>query len=205
MSLRTKSKESRVMKDRSDWMPMSEDIPRNQQDDGTTRSGPLRIQTYSPTSMIRELATRPRGNRTRCISLDWAQMKGYLNPPWNLKSKVLAQIQSQQTTLVIVTPLWKSQLWYTMVLSMATKMPLLLPRKTDLKEATHRVNQPDRIPRLVAWTISGRDTKTNVFQEKLCNSYWPHGDRSPPNHMIYCSPIGQAGVTNGVPLPFWEI
>ena len=65
--------------------------------------------------------------------------------------------------------------------------------------------QPDIIPRLVAWTISGRDTEANGFPEKLRNSYWPHGDRSPPNLMTHCSHSGQAGVTNGVPIPFREI
>ena len=139
------------------------------------------------------------------FSLDWSQMKGYANPPWNLIGKVLSQVRSQQTTLVIVTPLWKSQPWYPALLGMTTEIPLLLPEKTDLIQPTHRVNQPDIIPQLVAWTISGKDTETNAFQERLRNSSWHHGDQSHPNHMTHCSQSGQAGVTNGVPIPFLEI
>ena len=38
---------------------------------------------------------------------------------------------------------------------------------------------------LVAWTISGKDTETNAFREKLPTSYWPHGDQSHPSHMTH--------------------
>ena len=45
---------------RLDVMPNN--IPKDQRDDGTNGSGPLRIQTYSQTFTICELTTRPRGN-----------------------------------------------------------------------------------------------------------------------------------------------
>ena len=59
---------------------MSEDIPKDRQDDGTTGSGPLRIQTYSPTSTIRALATRPRGNGMRCIQPRLGKDEGICKP-----------------------------------------------------------------------------------------------------------------------------
>ena len=201
----TADKESRVMKDRTDWMLCPKIFHKINQ-----KLGPLQVDLFASrltTQLPHYASWRPDPEAMACdaFSLDWSQMKGYANPPWNLIGKVLSQVQSQQTSLVIVTPLWKSQPWYPVLLGMTTEIPLLLPEKRDLIQPTHRVNQPDIIPRLVAWTISGKDTETNAFQERLRNSSWHHGDQSHPNHMTHCSQSGQAGVTNGVPIPFLEL
>ena len=201
----TTDEESRVMKDRTDWMLCPKIFHKINR-----KLGPLQVDLFASrltTQLPHYASWRPDPEAMACdaFSLDWSQMKGYANPPWNLIGKVLSQVRSQQTSLVIVTPLWKSQPWYPVLLGMTTEIPLLLPEKTDLIQPTQRVNQPDIIPRLVVWTISGKDTETNAFQERLRNSSWHHGDQSHPNHMTHCSQSGQAGVTNGVPIPFLEV
>ena len=44
---------------------------------------------------------------TDASTMNWAQVKGYANPPWSLIERVLAQTQQQQAELVLVAPVWK--------------------------------------------------------------------------------------------------
>ena len=170
---------------------------------GATSSGPVCLQALLPASGLCEL--EPGAMACDAFSLNWTHLNGYANPPWNLIGKVLSQTRAQKTRLVLITPLWKAQPWYPALLNMTTQTPILLPNRRDLFQPTHQSNKPDIYPRLVAWTISGIDTEAKEFQATLQNCYWPHGDKSHPNRMTHCSQSGQAGVVNGVVIPFQEM
>ena len=103
----TADEESRVMKDRTDWMLCPKIFHKINR-----KLGPLQVDLFASrltTQLPHYASWRPDPEAMACdaFSLDWSQMKGYANPPWNLIGKVLSQVRSQQTTLVIVTPLWK--------------------------------------------------------------------------------------------------
>ena len=172
--------------------------------------GPLQVDLFASRlsyQLPEYVSWRPDPGAMACdaFSLDWAHLKGYANPPWNLIGKVLSQVRAQKARLVLVTPLWKAQPWYPALLNMTTQTPILLPNRKDLFQPTHWSNKPDIYPRLVAWTISGRDTEAKEFQAMLQNYYWPHGDKSHQNPMTHCSQSGQAGVVNGIVIPFQEM
>ena len=46
--------------------------------------------------------------------------------PWNLVGRVLAHVQSQQAQVVLVAPVWKTQPWYPLLLSMLGQCPHLI-------------------------------------------------------------------------------
>ena len=49
--------------------------------------------------------------------------------------------------------IWRAQPWYPILLEMLIHRPVLLPNNLDLIQSTHRVNRPDMISPLDAWTI----------------------------------------------------
>ena len=201
----TADEESRVMKDRTDWMLCPQVFNKIIQ-----LTGPLQVDLFASrlTNQLRDYVSwrpDPEAMATDAFSLDWTQFLGYANPPWNLVGRVLAQVRQQRAQLVLVAPVWKSQVWYPTLLAMLVRKPLLLPALPNLIQPTHRVNQPDVTPTLAAWVISGIDSKVKNFQKRLQHSSWPPGGKRLQSHMTLTSENGLAGVTNGVVIPFQVI
>ena len=102
--------------------------------------------------------------------MNWATLRAYANPPWNLIGRVLAQTRQQQAELVLVAPIWKAQIWYPVLLEMLVSTPLLIPPMRDLITATHPESLPEVIPPLAVWVISGNATETIRYRKELLNS-----------------------------------
>ena len=54
----------------------------------------------------------PEAEGVDVVNKDWEvlQGRGYANPPWDLVGRVLNRVQQQQVTLVLIAPVWNSQL-----------------------------------------------------------------------------------------------
>ena len=71
---------------------------------------------------------KPEALATDAFTLDWAKLiRPYLFPPFCLIGRCLAQSRVQSATVLIVTPVWKSQHWYAAILQMCIANPVLLP------------------------------------------------------------------------------
>ena len=129
--------ESRVMKDWADWKlcpAVFHQINR--------RLGLLEVDLFA-SRLTHQLQTYvswrpdPMAMATDAFTLDWAALRAYANPPWNLIGRVLAQTRRQQTELVLVAPVWKEQGWYPVLLEMLVKIPLLIPQRGNLITQPH--------------------------------------------------------------------
>ena len=134
--------ESRVMKDRSDWKLNPVIFQQINQ-----RLGPLDVDLFASrlTCQLPDYASwrpDPMAITTDAFTMDWAQVKGYANPPWSLIGRVLVQTRQQQAELVLVAPVWKTQVWYPVLLEMLVEIPLLIPQREDLIPPTH----PEAMP-----------------------------------------------------------
>ena len=152
--------ESRVMKDRTDWKLCPTVFRQINQ-----RWGPLEVDLFASrlTCQLRQFASwrpDPMAIATDAFTLDWAELKAYANPPWNLIGGVLAQTRLQQAELVLVAPVWKAQGWYPVLLEMLVEVPLLIPPRRDLITTTHEDSLPEVVPQLAVWAISGSATRT---------------------------------------------
>uniref|UniRef100_A0A1X7UYP2 RNase H type-1 domain-containing protein n=1 Tax=Amphimedon queenslandica TaxID=400682 RepID=A0A1X7UYP2_AMPQE len=49
---------------------------------------------------------------------DWTIMKGFCQTPWNLISRVLTKTEAQEADAILVAPVWKTQPWYPLLLSL---------------------------------------------------------------------------------------
>ena len=178
---------------------VSNNIPSDQPEAGTSGDGPVCQQANPPTP---DICPDPMAMTTDAFTMNWAELRAYANPPWNLIGRVLAQTRQQKAELVLVAPVWKAQVWYQVLQEMLVHIPLLIPPKRDLIEATHPESLPDVTPPLAMWVISGCDTKTARFRKGLRNSSWHRGDKNPPRHMTHSLESGQAGAVNGTVIPF---
>ncbi len=148
------------------------------------RLGPLEVDLFAM-QLTAQLTTyvswRPDllASATNAFTNDWSQLRGYANPPWNLIGKILSQACRQQAELVLVAPAWRAQPWYPILLKMLVDFPLLIPPRSDLIQLTYQINQPDVLPQLAVWVISGNNTKGASFRERQLTSYCPLEDRSP--------------------------
>ena len=100
--------------------------------------------------------------------------------------------------------MWKTQVWYSLLLVLFIEEPLRLPRSEDLIQPNHPVNRPDMQPHLAAGHISRKDSLQREFRLKLQTSCLPHGKRSLAER-THCSKKGPTGVLNGILIPFQEI
>ena len=197
--------ESRIMKDRSDWM-LCPEIFRSIQ----AQLGPLEIDLFA-SRLTKQLPTYvswrpdPEALETDAFSMNWNGLKAYANPPWNMISRVLGQVRQQEATIVLVAPVWKTQAWYSLLLTLLIQEPLLIPQTEGLIQPTHPINCPSIQPQLAAWRISGQSSLHREFLRRLQNYCLPPGGKSQARRTTHCSENGLAGVLNGTLIPFLEM
>ena len=130
---------------------------------------------------------------------DWTTVKGFANPPWNLIQRVLTKAQNQGAVVILVTPVWKSQPWYPLLLSLLVDWPRLLPKQDMVTESV------PIMPQLAVWSITGKDSMNKVFQAKLQTSSSIHGGQKQTSLTTHYSGDGIAGVLNRVPIHFQDL
>ena len=141
----------------------------------------------------------PFAEATDVFLRDWTTVKGFANPPWNLVQRVLTKTQNQGAEVILVAPVWKSQPWYPLLLSLLVDWPRLLPKLDMVSESV------PIMPQLAVWSISGKDSINKVFQARLQTSSSIHGGQKQTSPMTHYSGDGIAGVLNGVPMHFQDL
>ena len=192
------------MLDRSDWMLCPKIFSKVNH-----KTGPLQVDLFTSrlTHQLKNYVSwrpDPGAMATDVFTLDWTKFMGYANPPWNLVGRVLTHVRSQQAKVTLITPIWRAQVWYPILLEMLVQEPLL-PPSPSLILPTHRVNRPEVTPPLATWVISGRDSEVKTFQRRLQSSPCLHGDKKHQSPMTPYLGNGFAGVTKGIQIPFQVI
>jgi len=142
---------------------------------------------------------------TDAFTLTWSNLsqKVYANPPWNLIGRVLSQVCDQSISeLILIAPVWKAQAWYPLLLQRLVRVPILIPQSSEMMQSVCQNYLPDILPQLAVWVISGKDASVATFQEQLQTWSYPHGGKNHQNHTTPVSVNGQAGVMNGIEIPF---
>ena len=121
----------------------------------------------------------------------------FANPPWLLIPRTLSEVRTQRATIIMVAPVWKSQVWYPVILSLLFDHPRSIPPLASNVLQIHQILPPIRGQdiQLAAWPISGDATKQANYQRMLQDSLWPPG--------VFRS--GSAGVLHGAEIPFWDL
>ena len=123
---------------------------------------------HRPICISFHISTRPicGAVHTDAFTLDWATFRGYAFPPFSVIGRCLQLIQSQRVEhLVIVTPVWPTQTWYPLLLTLCIDFPILLPIQKDLLTREGR-NHPLPQLQLAGWLLSTVATKREDFLAK---------------------------------------
>ena len=96
--------ESRVVRDRCDWMIHPNIFSQIQQ-----VMGPLEVDLFA--SRLTHQLPRfhswrpdPLAEATDAFTQDWSQIQGYVNPPWCLILRTLSKIQREEARVLLITP-----------------------------------------------------------------------------------------------------
>ena len=125
----TADQESRLIRDRCDWMLNPQKIQENM--------GPLEIDLFA-SRLTKQLPhfyswrADPEAAATDAFMQDWSHLRGFANPPWSLISHCLSKVRAEEARIVLVTPLWNTQPWFPVELEMLEDYPRLLLNQPDL-------------------------------------------------------------------------
>ena len=110
----------------------------------------------------------PNSFATDAMQQDWNKMFGFAFPPFSLIGRVINKVlQENVEAMILVTPTWQTQPWYTLLLRMSIQRPLLLPALPNLLLNPLGKKHPlvkTRSLRLAAWKITGKPWKSKEFQ-----------------------------------------
>ena len=200
-------RESRLTRDRCDWMLNPLVFQRIQQ-----QMGPLQTDLFT-SRLTKQLLSffswrlNPEPTATDAFNQNWAQTRGFANPPWCLIARCLSQIKRQMARVVIITPLWASQPWYPIILGMLEDYPRILPAGEDLvilpTGQDFTMNQG--VPELVAWLVSGNPSNHEEFLRRLRPSSLYPGDQKHSRTMTPYFRNDLTGVHRGIEIPLKDL
>ncbi|XP_068758092.1 uncharacterized protein [Montipora capricornis] len=137
---------------------------------------------------------------TDAFTINWATLRGYAFPPFNLISKTLTKVTIDQTELILVAPVWQAQPWWPVLLRLLISQPVLLPNSpTLLTDPTDLNRIHPMYPRLhlAVFHISTNVSKLRAFQQTLptYSSQQLVPPHTKPTSLL--GTVGAAGVLDG--------
>ena len=82
----------------------------------------------------------PGAIATDALSQPWTNIKGYAFPPFSLIGRCLSKIRREGIKeMILIAPVWPTQPWFAILLSMLFRRPLLLPKLPSLLMNHNRV------------------------------------------------------------------
>ena len=175
----------------------SENITKNQQAIRAAGSGLVCIEADPPVPSLFQLAARSICRSHRCFPARLDETERVCQPPWNLIARVLKKVKTQEVHILLITPVWKTQPWYSLLLSMLIDWPRLLPHQTT--------SSTELTPQLAVWSISGEPSAVRVFQMKLHSLSSDHGEQKQTSHTTHSLGNGIAGAMNGAQILFRDL
>ena len=171
--------------------------------------GPLEVDLFA-SRVTKQLARffswkpDPLAEATDAFKQSWRGFLGFANPPWGLVGRCLQHVLQEETTIVLITPLWPAQPWFPALFPLLLDFPRLLPEAPDLitNFSEDRIPLPEGASTLAAWYISGSHTRTQDFQTRQLHSSWPPGGVPQPRITTPAGGSGRIGVTTHTPIQF---
>jgi hypothetical protein len=143
--------------------------------------------------------TDPEAVGSDALTISWKKQLGYAFPPFCLIGRCLEKVRKEKTNLVIITPAWPTQPWYAQILQLVVETPILLPRDANLLKSPMGQRHPlieNGTLQLVAWRISGEESKCRAFQQMLPIWHLKLGGKEQDQLTIAPGLNGVAGVIN---------
>ena len=199
---------SRYLRDRTDWI-LHPDLFARIND----QWGPLKVDLFASrfsTQLPKFYSWRadPGAVATDAFRQSWKEVGLFAHPPWCLIARVLQKVRLEEATLVVVTPLWRAQPWFPVIVSMLVDLPLILPVGPGTLIPSPNCDCPVGIHnqlQLVAWRVSGKSSERETFQRRQSTSFFRHGERRQMLTITLPGGSGKNGVGRDICVPFRQI
>ena len=113
----------------------------------------------------------PHSQATDALQQKWKNLGLlYALPPFSLTGRVLLRVREEGLTMILVTPNWPAQPWYSQILDLCITESLLLPQSQELLVDPKGQVHPlvlNKTLKLMAWKISGKTWLRKEFQTRL--------------------------------------
>ena len=139
----------------------------------------------------------PEAKATDAFMQDWSASRGFANPPSCLIPCCVTKVKLQAARLVLITPLWKTQQWYPIVLKLLEDYLQRIMGQEFLMQ--------QGVPQLVAWPISGNPMHHEGFLTRLQTSCLHLGGTKQILTMVPYLLNMPAGVSKGVEITFLDL
>lgn len=128
----------------------------------------------------------PRACHVDAFSFSWSGKFVYIFPPFSLLNRCLQKLENDQTSALLIAPVWPTQVWWPRLLSLLVANPLLLPQDKDLlilpqSETLHPLRNQMR---LMACLLSGNTMKQEEYRSQLLDCSWHPGEEVLRNNTL---------------------
>ena len=149
----------------------------------------------------------PEAEATDTFMQDWSACRGFANPPWCLIPRCLTKVKVQAARLVLITPLWKTQLWYPIVLELLEDYTRKIPQQQDLLSMPmgQEFLMQHGVRQLVAWPVSGNPIHHEDFLTRLQTPCLHHGGTKQTPTTVPPMLNGLADVSNRIEISFLDL
>ena len=111
------------------------------------------------------------------FTISWANGLNYAFPPFSVIGRVLRKLQEDKAELLMILPLWPTQVWFPRVLQLLAEPPVLLPRNCLTLPQDPSLRHPLSAKLvLTAMVLSGCPFRREAFRQKLPNSFFRLGE-----------------------------
>ena len=141
----------------------------------------------------------PGAQCVNAVLMNWKPHYFYAFPPFSLLATWLQKIEQDQSTGILIVPMWTTRPWFMLLLNLLTDNPLVLPQTDSLLFFPHSnaVHPLSRQLQLMACKVSGSPSSRELFQAKLLTSSCSLGQLVPKNNMPHISRNGMTFALNG--------
>ena len=146
----------------------------------------------------------PYAVRINAFSFAWDSSELYYAfPPFSVISRVLRKVEADRATVLLVAPVWPTQVWFPRLLSMLVDAPVFLPRKClTLPQSPESLHPLGRRLALAGMVICGDPLSRLTYRQRLGDSCFPPVRRGRWTRMTDISLGGSSFVSQGKSIRF---
>ena len=138
------------------------------------------------------------------FTVSWRDLNFYAFPPFSLLPRVLAKIIQDKATGILIIPLWTTQSWFPLVLTLLIQHPRVIAPCRDLlylPQHPQEVHPLHKKLSLLAVLLSGMPSRVSAYHRQLPPSSRNPGDLAPGCSMTPFYADGRGFVLNGKSIP----
>jgi len=134
------------------------------------------------------------------FTIDWHNYSFYAFPPFSMIGACLQKVEQDGATGIMICPIWPTQAWFPVLMTMLVREPLLLRKSQGLLKLAHKPDLTHPMfpkMRLMACKVSGNHSLRREFLRESSAYLCSLGDQGRRNNMLRQSRDGISIVTKG--------